>query len=42
MSTIASYYLGMSLVAVTIFGVTLAYQSMRYNSHVKQNNASEE
>ncbi len=42
MSTITSYYLGMAIVAITIFALTLAYQSLRYNSHVRQNNASEE
>jgi hypothetical protein len=42
MSTIGSYYLGMAIVVTTIFGLTLAYQSIRYNSHVRQNNAAEE
>jgi len=41
MSTISSYYLGMAIVAVTFFGLTLAYQSMRYNSYMRKNNASE-
>ena len=36
MSTLSSYYLGMAIIAVVIFGITLAYQTMRCDSDAKK------
>ncbi len=36
MTTLSSYYVGMSIVAVVVFALTLAYQTMRYDNDVKK------
>jgi hypothetical protein len=41
MTTLSSYYLIMSIAVATIFALTLAYQTMRYDNDAKKDNASE-
>jgi len=41
MTTLSSYYVGMSIVAVGIFALTLAYQTMRYDNDAKKDKPSD-
>ncbi len=36
MTTLSSYYIGMAIVTVVIFALTLAYQTMRYDNDTKK------
>lgn len=41
MSTLSFYYLVMSIVVALLFAATLAYQTMRYDNHVKKDQPSD-
>ena len=41
MSTLSSYYLIMSIAVATLFALTLAYQTMRYDNDRKNDKPSD-